>query len=822
MRIAVSNVYARVLSCTSLEDKFLRDLLCVPVPGYKFMPAYKNGTWDGMKNFYSSTSKYFPAGFLPFVVEQAHKRNILVEVDDQRHLPSLDDLDKLPERYPHLRDYQLQGIEDALTNTLTIGSKVLPWPRGVLKFPTGCHRAGQKILLYDGTLKNVEDVVVGDRLMGPDSKPRVVQELIRGVGKMHEIKPTKGKSWVVNEDHVLTLVKTPGRSPESGRLYPSEDGGAICDISVWEYQQKSAYFKHVHKLFQVPVDFRVQMGELPLDPYCMGIFLGDGHLATKTVAITKPDRVIRRAVRLLASQFGMRVREDGITSHVVGALGGKRGQKNPILEIFRSLGLSQIPSESRFIPQQYKVASMAERLALLAGLLDTDGSLGKGCYDFAVKSWQLAQDTAFVARSLGFRVVETTKYLPGTPYEDTPYYRLSISGDTHLIPCRIRRKRADPRRQKKDALRTGLQVIPTNTLEPYYGFTLSGDGRYLLDDFTVTHNSGKTILAACLIDFLGLKTLYVVERRELMYQTWDAFKTQTEMSLGLLGDGKFDLAKDITFAMAQTIRSKMKELTGFLASTQTLVIDEVQHLNKGVYHQIAVKAPAPFRFGFSATPMRRGDLGDVYLVADTGEIIAEGDRQAIEQEGFLAHPRVFMFTVDQPTLHGGTYQFAYNTLIVRNDYRNDMIVTAVKKLLKRQCSILILVRHIAHGSILSRLLTSHKIPSIFVQGADSMQDRQFAKQEIGKSYQVLIATGIFDEGVDMPLLDAGIMAGGGQSKIKSIQRVGRILRPKPTGSNEVFIIDFKDTGNKYLLRHSAERLQAYEDEGFAVSFPGHV
>lgn len=103
-----------------------------------------------------------------------------------------------------------------------------------------------------------------------------------------------------------------------------------------------------------------------------------------------------------------------------------------------------------------------------------------------------------------------------------------------------------------------------------------------------------------------------------------------------------------------------------------------------------------------------------------------------------------------------------------------------------------------------------------------MKDRQFAKQEIGKSYQVLIATGIFDEGVDMPLLDAGIMAGGGQSKIKSIQRVGRILRPKPTGSNEVFIIDFKDTGNKYLLRHSAERLQAYEDEGFAVSFPGHV
>jgi superfamily II DNA or RNA helicase len=471
MRIALSNVYARVLSYSAKEDQFLDDLLCVPVPGHKFMPAYKVGNWDGLKHFYSSTSKYFPTGFLPIVAGEAEKRGLTLDLDDQRFLPPLSDPTTVKERYPHLRDYQVRGIEQALTHTLQIGGRVLPWQRGVLKFPTG---------------------------------------------------------------------------------------------------------------------------------------------------------------------------------------------------------------------------------------------------------------------------------------------------------------------------------------------------------------SGKTILAACLIDFIGKKTLYVVERKELMYQTFDAFKTQTSMTLGLLGDGKMELSADITFAMAQTVRSKLKELAGFLRSVETLVIDEAQHLSKGIYHQIAIKAPAPFRFGFSATPMQRGDLGDVYLVADTGDIIAEGDRQAIEDEGFIAKPRVFMFTVDKPTIHAATYKFAYDALIVRNDYRNDMIVKAVRRLMKRQCSILILVRHIAHGRILARLLKSVGIPCIFVQGADSMKDRQFAKAEIGRSYHVLIATGIFDEGVDMPLIDAGIMAGGGQSKIKSIQRVGRILRPKPSGSNEVFIIDFKDVGNKYLFRHSAERLQAYEDEGFAVSFPERV
>lgn len=471
MQIAMSNVYSRVISYTSQEDAFLYNLLCAPVPGYKFMPAYRQGTWDGLKRFYAISSKVFPTGFIPFVLEQAHKQRLHVSLLDERHVPEFPDVRLLKARYPQLREYQLQGIRQALTHTVTDGLQVFPWPRGVLKFPTG---------------------------------------------------------------------------------------------------------------------------------------------------------------------------------------------------------------------------------------------------------------------------------------------------------------------------------------------------------------SGKTLLACCLIDFLKRKTLYVVEKRDLMYQTHEAFKKHTEMSMGFLGDGKFNLDADITFAMAQTVRSKFRELGAFFRSVETLVIDEVQHLNKGVYHQISTKTPAPFRYGFSATPMQRGDLGDVYLVADTGEIIAEGDRQQIEDQGFLAKPRVFMFPVTEPKLLGGTYRYAYENLIVRNDYRNDMIVRAVERLLKRQCSILILVRQIAHGEILQKLLRHHKIPNIFVQGQNSMQERRFAKDEIGKSYHVLISTGIFDEGVDMPALDAGIMAGGGQSRIKSIQRVGRILRPKATGANEVYIIDFKDMGNKYLFKHSAERLQAYRDEGFAVAFPERV
>jgi ATP-dependent DNA helicase DinG len=73
--------------------------------------------------------------------------------------------------------------------------------------PTGCHAAGQTILMYDGSIKLVENIVVGDQLMGPDSEPRSVLGLARGVDNMVDIVPVKGAPWRVNEGHILTLVR---------------------------------------------------------------------------------------------------------------------------------------------------------------------------------------------------------------------------------------------------------------------------------------------------------------------------------------------------------------------------------------------------------------------------------------------------------------------------------------------------------------------------------------------------------------------------------------------------------------------------------------
>ena len=126
---------------------------------------------------------------------------------------------------------------------------------------------------------------------------------------------------------------------------------------------------------------------------------------------------------------------------------------------------------------------------------------------------RLAQDIAFVARSLGLRALIAPK-----PVNGTPYWRLFISGDCTELPLRVVRKIPSPRRQKKDVLRSGFTLHDVGAGR-YFGFTIDGDHRYLLGDFTVTHNSGKTImLSAAVGEHIGgsaAKAAVLAHRDEL-------------------------------------------------------------------------------------------------------------------------------------------------------------------------------------------------------------------------------------------------------------------------------------------------------------------
>ncbi len=423
--------------------------------------------------------------------------------------------------FPSWRPYQSETIDRILNSK----DKVI-----TISAPTGCHTKGQGILMYDGSIKSVEDIQVGDLLMGPDSEAREVTQLFRGRGLMYEVIPTKGDSFIVNEDHILSLVRTDGDLKHRNIKIK----GKVDDISVKDWLNLSKTQKHVHKLFRVPVIFRLpQIEDLPIDPYFLGLLLGDGSLK-RQVNITTMDSEITDSIYNNAEQLNLKVRESSKQKTVAKTYSFYSQFKhrrdfrgNPISNILqkklRNIGLFPCSSSNKFIPSIYKTSSTENRLEILAGLIDTDGSLQSGVYDFISKSKRLAEDTAFIARSLGLAayIIQCEKSCQNN-FKGT-YYRVGISGNCSIIPCKVKRKIASPRKQKKDVLRTGFSIEKIGYGD-YYGFTLKGLGylfdigeRYLLDDFTVTHNSGKSIIGMTLCKEYQ-RSLYLCSTKTLQSQ----------------------------------------------------------------------------------------------------------------------------------------------------------------------------------------------------------------------------------------------------------------------------------------------------------------
>lgn len=341
-------------------------------------------------------------------------------------------------------------------------------PPGVGK----CLGKGTPVMLDSGEIRPVEAIRIGDDVMGPDSMPRRVLSITSGHAEMFRIVPTKGAPWICNDVHMLTLVHSVT--------------GVVSDIALDEYLQLPSSRRHHLKLFQPEVvDFNVSVADGPEDsdvsPYFVGIWLGDGTKNLRSIGVSKPDAEIAAACLAEANKFRLTVRTSispngGCPTYHLHSRDGNKC--NPLLNAMRGLMRDGIR-----IPWEFKYGSRDQRREVLAGILDTDGHLVHGGYEIAQKSKLIAEDIAFVARSLGLRVTEAVKTVNGKPYQ-----RLQISGDCSKLPLRITRKRAGPRLQKKDALRTGFKVEPIGRGE-YFGFTLDGDGRFLLGDFTVTHNT---------------------------------------------------------------------------------------------------------------------------------------------------------------------------------------------------------------------------------------------------------------------------------------------------------------------------------------------
>lgn len=344
---------------------------------------------------------------------------------------------------------------------------------------TGCHAKGTMILMFDGSVKAVERVSVGDSLMGPDSQPRTVLSLARGKEEMFRITPLQGgEPFVVNKGHILSLKRT-RRSADDALA------GTLTNITVGSLLDQSKFYRHLRKLWRTGVEF-ASASELPIPAYILGLWLGDG--SEGNTMLTSMDPETTDAWVSYGRSLGLTVtRHHQAGNAAVGHhLVVRKGTKNPLRDELRQLDVWN----NKHIPHAYQTASREDRLALLAGLVDTDGHLSCGGYEVVQKRERLARGILSLARSLGLRASIRSKVCNGCTY-----WRVFVSGDTHTIPVRIARKQQTASNHNRDPLLSGFTIESVGEGN-YYGFALSGDHLYLTADFTVHHNTGKTFLSS--------------------------------------------------------------------------------------------------------------------------------------------------------------------------------------------------------------------------------------------------------------------------------------------------------------------------------------
>jgi superfamily II DNA or RNA helicase len=410
--------------------------------------------------------------------------------------------------WPH----QLTGCQQVV-DAIIAGNR-----RIVLTSPTGmgkCLAPDTTVLMYDGAIREAWQLACGDRLMGPDSMPRTILSTTRGCGQMYTVFQKRGDYYEVNTDHILSLKMTGGSLHSCGIA-----DGTVVNITIAKYLASTKTFRHCAKGYKVAVDFPER--QVHIHPYLLGLWLGDGTSASTEITVGDDD--IRLWLTQYANRNSLLFRERPQPPHctmvnLISQKWRKGGGRQFGINHFRNGLLFYGLLNNKHIPHDYLANSREMRLQLLAGLIDSGGSMSCSCYDLIFVNHLLADGCAFLARSVGLsaniKLCNKTCCNNGVRGQ---YYRVCISGNSNIIPVLIERKQARPRLQIKNHLLAGIKVRPSG-LGDYCGFEIDGDGLFLLGDFTVTHNSR---MMAALIEWARSDWQRVVlytHRRMLFGQT---------------------------------------------------------------------------------------------------------------------------------------------------------------------------------------------------------------------------------------------------------------------------------------------------------------
>lgn len=704
-----------------------------------------------------------------------------------------------------LRPYQKEAV-DAGLKFLTGRSK----KPGIIVAPCGCHAKGYGILMYDGTIKKVEDIVVGDRVMGDDGIPRTVLELHNGIDDMYEIRPLKGKPFIVNKGHIMSMYRLKDKR---------KDGPSIEEVSIGEYIKFAPYHKTILKLRRPNgFDFEESKKNMPLDPYFLGLCLGDGSI-TSSLSITTQRQEIVEYLYSFVKQYNMYIRvaekkgtNNKSKSYFLSKGCGRGG--NPIINAIKDIGLYNRKSGDKFIPIQYLTSNKENRYKLLAGFLDTDAyynKSGKG-YEYCSKSETMMKQFVLLCRSLGLLCSGYSCKL----VDGVKYYRTGIYGNLENIPVRVGIRKGANRIINKNPYVVGFKVEYVGKGE-YYGFTTDGNHLYLDEQCFIHHNSGKSLIISKIAHEINRPTLVLQPSKEILEQNYaKAVSFGSKPTIYSASCGIKELSA-MTYATLKSIKKDVARLKDI--GIDTLLVDECHSgyspEEGSEFMEFMSEFPEAKVLGFTATPCRlrtyssmlEGNYSRLNMLTKDEhnffkKIVHVTQIQELTSQGFWCPLKYERWSFDESALMLNSTGAEYTNesikeSIVRNGLNNS-IYKRLLQLMNERKAILVCMDSIESCNRISEFMNARMgaITGVVTSLTTKKKREQIISDFKEGKLKVVFNYSTLATGFDFPELDCVMFGRPTFSYSTYYQILGRAVRIHPD-KKEALIVDCCDNMRRF-------------------------
>jgi hypothetical protein len=367
---------------------------------------------------------------------------------------------------------------------------------------------------------------VGDFVTGSDGRPtRVSGVFPQGVKDIFTLTFNDGGSARSTADHLWSF-----------RSHRTDGGRRLVTkpLSSWMRTElrrpDNDQYKWQVPVLSAPVSY-AQQDALPLDPYTLGLLLGDGGMTQATISFTSMDADITSALRLPEGVRLVECLHQNSGRATQFNLTRPRGSgPNPLTSILKDLGLHGCSSLTKFVPQAFKTSTPEERLALLHGLFDTDGTPHHaGNVDYSTSSQRLALDVQEIVRSLGGVARVCLK-----PTAHALHYRLIVRmpEGTRRFRC-ARKSSSDVPSRRRVKGRSLVSIEPAGRAEAVCIAVEAPDHLYVTKDFILTHNTLIALLAPTVLNAVRPVLIVPAKHKGKTDRAYRAMKEHWRLHPGL-------------------------------------------------------------------------------------------------------------------------------------------------------------------------------------------------------------------------------------------------------------------------------------------------